>query len=107
MVHNKLTVSGGVLASYVVGPDRSAEFVLVVLIQTETDAPDRRIDVEIRPPTGDEPLHIQYEVPEAAVTAEIGFAFFPVAARLPFDGRWVIVVTGGRGTVSLPLVVRG
>jgi hypothetical protein len=107
VVDNKLTVAGGVLSKYLVGPDRSAEFVLVVLIQTETDAPDRRVDVEIRPPTGDDPLHLQYEVPEAAVTAEIGFAFFPVAARLPFDGRWVIVVTGGPGTVSLPLVVSG
>jgi hypothetical protein len=28
-------------------------------------------------------------------------------AKLPFDGRWVIVVTGGPGTVSLPLVVSG
>lgn len=107
VVDNKLNVTGGVLSRYMVGPDRAAEFVLVVLIQTETDVPDRRIDVEIRPPTGDAPLHTSYEVPEAAVTAEIGFAFFPVAARLPFDGRWVIVVTGGPGTVSLPLVVVG
>ncbi|MCV7103056.1 hypothetical protein [Mycobacterium palustre] len=107
VVDNKLNVAGGVLYRYLVGADRSARFVLVVLIQTETGAPDRRIDVAIRPPSGDEPRHITYEVPEAAVSSEIGFALFPVAARLPFDGRWVIVVTGGPGTVSLPLVVNG
>jgi hypothetical protein len=105
VVDSKLNVTGGVLSRFVVGPDRIAEFLLVVLTQTDADDPDRRVDVEIRPPTDDEPLQISYEVPDVALTAEIGFAFFPVVARLPVDGRWVIVVTGGPGTCSLPLQV--
>jgi hypothetical protein len=104
---NKLNVTGGVLSRYLVGPDRLARFVLVVLTQTETDNPDRRLDVEIRFPDNDEPLRFAFEVPAAAVANEIGFAYFPVEVRLPADGRWVIVVSGGSGAVSLPLVVTG
>ena len=107
VVDNKLNVMGGVLSGYVVGPDRVAEFVLVVLTQNEPDDQDRRVDVEIRPPNGGQPLRIAYEVPEAAMLAEIGFAFFPVRVRLAVDGRWVIVVTGGAGMISLPLAVSG
>jgi hypothetical protein len=105
VVDNKLNVAGGVLSGYVVGPDRSAEFVLVVLTQAETDSPVRR--VEIRPPTGGEPLTMEHELPEAAAGGEIGFAFFDIEVRLPVDGRWVIVVTGGSGAISLPLQVSG
>jgi hypothetical protein len=104
-VDNELAVSGGVLFAFRVGTDRLAQFVLVVLTQAKTDCPVRRVDVEIRPPTADEPLTIEYELPEAAAAGEIGFAFFSIEARLPFDGRWVFVVTGGAGTISLPLMV--
>ncbi|HKI42220.1 MAG: hypothetical protein P4L48_12755 [Mycobacterium sp.] len=107
VVDNKLNVAGGVLSGYVVGPDRSAEFVLVVLTQAETDSPVRRVEVEIRPPTGGEPLTMEHELPEAAAGGEIGFAFFDIEVRLPVDGRWVIVVTGGSGAISLPLQVSG
>ena len=107
VVDNKLSVAGGVLSGYAVGPDRSAEFVLVVLTQAETDSPVRRIYVEIRPPTDDEPLTMEHELPEAAAGGEIGFAFFDIEVRLPVDGRWVIVVTGGSGAISLPLQVSG
>jgi hypothetical protein len=107
VVDNKLNVTGGVLYRFLAGPDRSAQFVLVVLTQTETDNPDRRLDVEIRPPTDDEPLRLTVEVPEAAVHAEIGFAYFSVEVTLPVDGRWVIVVSGGSGAISLPLMVSG
>jgi hypothetical protein len=107
VVDNKLNVMGGVLSRYVVGPDRVAQFLLVVLTQAETGSPDRKIDVEIWSPTGDEPLHIAYEMPEAAIAGEIGFAFFEVEVVLPVDGRWVILVTGGHGVISLPLVVSG
>jgi hypothetical protein len=107
VVDNKLSVSGGVLSAFAVGPDRVAEFMLVVLTQAETDSPVRRIDVELRPPSGDEPMTVEYELPDAAAGGEIGFAFFNIEAHLPVDGRWVIVVTGGPGAISLPLHVSG
>ncbi|MGF2953713.1 hypothetical protein ACOJVP_15420, partial [Mycobacterium sp. THU-M116] len=80
---------------------------LVVLTQTETDSPVRQIEVEIRPPAGVEPLTIAYELPDAAAGGEIGFAYFDVEVPLPIDGRWVLVVTGGSGAISLPLQVSG
>ena len=83
MVDNKLTVSGGVLSRFVVGPDRSAAFVLVVLTRAETDSPVRRVDGEIRRLTDDEPRTIQYQLPEAAAGGEIAFAFFSIEVRLP------------------------
>jgi hypothetical protein len=107
VVDNKLCVSGGVLSGYMVGPDRVAQFVLVVLTQVETDFPERRVDVEIRPPSDDEPLNIEFELPDAVAGGEIGFAFFNIEVHLPCNGRWVFVVTGGPGTFSLPLEVSG
>ena len=107
VVDNKLTVTGGVLSGFVVGPDRLVRFVLVVLTQSETDGPVGRVEVEIRPPTDDDPLVIEYELPDAVAAGEIGFAFFNVEVRLPVNGRWVFVVTGGAGTFSLPLEVQG
>lgn len=107
VVNNKLDVTGGVLSGYLVGPDRTARMVLVVLTQTETDGPVRRVEVEIRPPGGDEPQHLTYDLPEAAASGEIGFAYFTVEVSLPADGRWVFVVTCGPGAVSLPLQVSG
>jgi hypothetical protein len=105
VVNNKLNVSGGVLSRFALADDRLAKFVLVVLHQTETDDPDLRVDVEIKPPTDDEPLHREYDLPDSAAAGEIGFAFFPIEVKLPVDGRWVIVVTGGPGKVTLPLLV--
>ncbi len=105
VVNNKLCVSGGVLSGFKVGPDRQVKFMLVLLTQSETDSPVRRVDVEIMPPTDAEPLTIEYELPEAAAGGEIGFAFFNVEVRLPTDGRWVFVVTCGAGVTSLPLQV--
>jgi hypothetical protein len=105
VVDNKLRVSGGVLSRFMVDADRIAEFLLVVLTQAETGTSDRLVDVEIRPPTDDEPLHLEYELPESAAGGEIGFAFFRIEVKLPVDGRWVLVVTGGAGVVSLPLIV--
>jgi hypothetical protein len=105
VVDNKLAVSGGVLSGFRVGSDRVAEFVLVVLTQAETDSPVRVVEVEIRPPTDDEPLSIEFELPDAAACGEIGFAFFNIEVTLPSNGRWVLVVTGGPGLISLPLEV--
>jgi hypothetical protein len=107
-VDNKLNVQGGVLSRYTVGPDRSARFVLVVLTRADSDGSsnsDQKVDVEIRPPTLDDPLYRRFEVPDASIGEFPGFAFFDVDVTLPFDGRWVIVVTGGTGSVSLPLQV--
>lgn len=104
---NKLNVSGGVLLRFAVEADRLAQFLLVVLTQSETGSPARRIEVEIRPPTDDDPLTIEFELPEAAITAELGFAIFPIEVTLPVDGRWVLMVTGGAGMISLPLLVSG
>ena len=107
VMDNKLAVSGGVLSGYRVGSDRVAQFMLVVLTQAETDFPERRVDVQIRPPTEDESLTIELELPEAVTGGEIGFAFFPIEVRLPVNGRWVFLVTGGPGAFSLPLEVSG
>lgn len=104
-VDNKLNVAGGVLLRFAVEADRLAQFLLVVLTQSEPDLADRRVEVEIRPPTDDDPLNVEFELPEAAVAAELGFAIFPMEVNLPFDGRWVLVVTGGAGMISLPLIV--
>ncbi len=107
VVNDKLDVTGGVLASYRVGSDRLARLVLVVLTQAETDGPIRQVEVEIRPPAGEEPLHFAYDLPEAVEAGEIGFAFFNMEVSLPSDGRWIFVVTCGPGVVSLPLQVTG
>ena len=105
VVDNKLSVSGGVLSGFKVGPDRQVKFMLVLLTQAETDSPERRVEVEIMPPTDEESLVIGYQLPDAAVGGEIGFAFFDVDVVLPVNGRWVFVVSGGGGTFSLPLLV--
>ena len=56
-VDNKLNVQGGVLSRYTVGPDRWAQFMLVVLTRADGEDSDaRRVTVEIRPPTLEEPL---------------------------------------------------
>lgn len=107
VVDNKLNVTGGVLSGFRVGPDRLAQLVLVVLTQAETDCPVQRVDLEIRPPTDDEPTRSKCELPPAAAGGEIGFAFFDLEVNLPSDGRWVFVVTGGTGVFSIPLEVSG
>jgi len=104
-VDNKLNVSGGVVSRFAVGPDRFARFVLVVLTESETDDSDRRLDVEIRPPNDDEPIRLDFELPAVAVAEFPGFAFFDIQIKLPVDGRWVLVVTGGTGAISLPILV--
>jgi hypothetical protein len=104
-VDNKLNVQGGVLSKYTVGPDRWAQFVLVVLTRADSDDSDQSVVVEIRPPTLDEPLERTFMVPEASIGEFPGFAFFDISVNLPDDGRWVITVNGGADVISLPLVV--
>ena len=105
VVDNKLNVSGGVLSRFGLGPDRSARFVLVVLTQAEPDDTDRQLKIEMRPPTEDDPINLEFEVPEASVAEFPGFAFFELQLRLPSDGRWVMVVSGSTGSISLPVLV--
>ncbi len=106
-IDNKLSVAGGVLSKFTVGPDRSASFVLVVLTRGDADSDnaDRRVEVELIPPTGEAPLLRRFEVPEASIGEFPGFAFFGIDANLPVDGRWVLVVTGGTEAITVPLLV--
>ena len=104
-VDNKLNVQGGVLSRFTVGPDRLARFMLVVLTQPNDDHSDRRVDVEITPPTLDAPVRTSFEAPDVALSEFPGFAFFEIGVTLPSDGRWVIDVTSGGAGVSLPLLV--
>jgi hypothetical protein len=105
-VDNKLNVQGGVLSRFAVSPDRFVRFVLVVLTQAETDSSDdRRVEVEMRPPNDDEPQRMEFEVPAVSVAEFPGFAFFEIQVSLPVDGRWVLVVTGSTGAISLPILV--
>lgn len=106
-VDNKLNVQGGVLSKYTVGPDRWAQFVLVVLTRSDSEDSDQRVVVQMRPPTLDEPLEQTFMVPEASIGEFPGFAFFDIAVNLPDDGRWVVTVNGGDGVISLPLLVTG
>ncbi|BBX64003.1 hypothetical protein MSAS_31770 [Mycobacterium saskatchewanense] len=104
-VDNKLNVTGGVLSRFTVGPDRRVRFVLVILMRADSNDSDRRVDVELKPPTLDDSLVERFEVPEASIGEFPGFAFFDIEAALPTDGRWAVEVTAGGETVSLPLVV--
>ena len=104
-VDNKLNVQGGVVSRFAVRSDRQSRFVLVVLTEAETGSTDRKINVEIRPPNDAEPQRLEFEVPEVSVAEFPGFAFFEIQVTLPVDGRWVLVVTGGTGAISLPILV--
>ncbi|OBI83416.1 hypothetical protein [Mycobacterium sp. 1245805.9] len=106
-IDNKLNVQGGVLSKFTVGPDRYARVVLVVLTRSDGEDSDRRVDVELKPPTLDAAQYKWFDAPEAAVGEFPGFAFFEIEARLPVDGRWTIEVSSGDSSVSLPLVVDG
>ena len=106
-VDNKLNVQGGVLAKFTVGPDRLARFVLVVLTQAGSKDSERRVDVEIKPPTDGAPVYKWFEAPEASVGEFPGFAFFEITATLPSDGCWTLDVSSAGTEVSLPLVVDG
>jgi len=104
-VDNKLDVQGGVLSRFTVGADRCARFVVVVLTHGDDDNSDRSIEVELKPPTADDPIRRAFEAPEASVGEFPGFAFFGIEVVLPVDGHWVIDVTSDGVGVSLPLVV--
>jgi hypothetical protein len=110
-VDNKLNVKGGVIANFKVGRDRTAQFDIVVLTQggdaEDTGSSDRLIVIEVSPPDGGEPLHMHRELPMNLTNAAVGFACFQFQLTLNLNGRWLITVRGGAGTVSLPLTVNG
>ena len=103
-VDGKLHVWGGVLDRCLVGDDRIANLTLVVLIQAEAGDQAAQVTVEAIPPVGD-PIVVTPDVPEATLGGENGFVFYPLGIRAETDGRYVLVVTGGGGSVSLPLLV--
>jgi len=105
-VDNKLNVQGGVLSKFTVGPERFARFVLVVLTAADAEDSDRRVTVDLRPPTTEAAAILnQFEVPGASLGEFPGFAFFPIETVLPVDGRWTIEVSAGGDLISLPLLV--
>ncbi|WP_293002573.1 hypothetical protein [Mycobacterium sp.] len=96
----------GVISGALVGPDRISRLFLVVLTQAETDNSDRTVEIEMRPPTGEEPRVHRFDVPVETANSEIGFAYWPFEFHLPFDGRWILMVSaGGASAVALPLQV--
>ena len=103
---NKLHVWGGVLSHFFVGPDRFMQCSLVVLLQHGGDDSDRVIIFELIPPNGEEPLRIPLDLPESAFGGEIAFALYPIGISMPFDGRWVSVVSIGDPRISLPIIVQ-
>ena len=103
-VDGKLHVWGGVLDRCQVGADRIAKLTLVVLIQAESDDEAAQVTVEAIPPVGD-PIVVTPDVPQATLSGENGFVFYPLGIRAEIDGRYVLVISGGGGTVSLPLLV--
>jgi hypothetical protein len=106
-VDSKLNVQGGVISKYKVGPDRVAQFDIVVLTQGDTGGADRLVVVEVLPPNGGEPMHMHRELPGNLTNADMGFACFQFRLTLNLNGRWIVAMTGAAGAVSLPLTVSG
>ena len=106
-VANKLDVQGGVIAKYKVGPDRTAQFDIVVLTQGDDGGADRLVVIEVLPPDLGEPLHMHRELPMNLTNADVGFACFQFKLTFNLNGRWTIAVKGAAGAVSLPLTVSG
>jgi len=106
---NKLNVQGGVISKYNVGPDRVAQFDIVVLTQADDDtgSTDRLVVIEVSPPNGGEPLHMHRELPANLRNADAGFACFQFRLTLNLNGRWIVAMSGAAGAVSLPLTVSG
>jgi hypothetical protein len=104
---NKLNVQGGVITKFKVGPDRVAQFDIVVLTQGDTGGADRLVVVEVSPPDGGQPLHMHRELPANLTNADAGFACFQFRLTFNLNGRWIIAMTGAAGAVSLPLTVSG
>jgi hypothetical protein len=95
VVDNKLDVRGGVLASCQIGP-----------VLTHGQAGDKapKLEVKLVKPSGDS-QSLQGEIPQGAIGGEIGFAVFPLGIQAETNGRYVLEVTSGDSSISLPLTV--
>ncbi|MFZ0906795.1 MAG: hypothetical protein WAN71_23570 [Mycobacterium sp.] len=105
--NNKLNVQGGVISKYKVGPDRTAQFDIVVLTQGDTGGTDRLVVIEVSPPDGGQPLHMHRELPANLTNADTGFACFQFQLTFNVNGRWLVAMKGAAGEASLPLTVSG
>jgi len=106
VVDNKLNVRGGGLAGCQVGPDRIVRVTVVVLTQPEAFDKAPKLKIEIVKPSGDPHSSRIGDVPKATLGGENGFAFFPCEIHAETNGRYVLVVTSGSSSVSLPLRVQ-
>jgi hypothetical protein len=104
VVDNKLDVRGGVLASCRIGPDRIARLTLVVLTHGQAGDKAPKLEVKLVKPSGDS-QSLQGEIPQGALGGEIGFAVFPLGIQAETNGRYVLEVTSGDSSISLPLTV--
>ena len=105
VVNNGLNVRGGVLASYQVGPDRIARVTVVVLTQPEAGDKAPKLKIEIVKPSGDSLSSLIGDIPKATLGGDNGFAFFPCEIHAETNGRYLVVVTSGSSSISLPLRV--
>lgn len=106
-VDDTLHVWGGALSGWAVHPEyRWVEFRLVVLAQVQTGEDDRTITVEvISPEDTTASLVMTREYPQGWPVTDVGFAIFQLPIHLEVDGRYVLLVTSGGVTISLPLTV--
>jgi hypothetical protein len=105
VVDNKLDVRGGVLVSCQVRRDRIARVTVVVLTQPEAGDKAPKLKIEVFKPSGETHSSQIGEIPKATLGTENGFAFFPCEIHAETDGRYMLVVTSGSSSVSLPLRV--
>lgn len=106
VVDGTLHVWGGVLSVWAVYPqNRWAQFALVVLTQAQTGEDARTITVEVVSPDDGPSRVLTREYPHETAAREVGFAIFPLPLHLTVDGRFVLLVSSGGGTISVPLTV--
>ncbi len=75
----------------------AGRFVLVAVTQAEPDSSDAFITVRDEAATTDETDAPEFRGAKRPLPSSPGFAFFRNQLRLPVNGRWVLVVTGGTG----------
>lgn len=108
VVAGKLNVEGGLLRDFEVGPDRIARMTLVVLTEFESGDSAPGLSIEFVRPSGDsQDERIEMPPQSVAPAGDIGFAYWPLWVPVEQDGRYLLVVRGDAGSVTLPLTVRG
>lgn len=108
-VDDKLNVRGGVISGVRVGADRLLDVSLVVLLQAAQldDVGAPVVEFELRPPNDEDPLRLPLRVRNEALSSDGGFQIYGIRVSVPFDGRWVCLVSAGGARVLLPLTIRG